>query len=154
MKRFLLVLMAGVMVAMTCRAKSAAYRSLELNGKDGSSMLVNMAKDMEVRCEGDSLVVASEECMVKLALKSLRGWNFVAHEPASDSAPGVSAPFTMEGNTIVPGNLPAGTTLILTDMGGRTVGVYPATAPIRLDGLRSGIYLLTVNGRTVKIAVK
>lgn len=64
------------------------------------------------------------------------------------------APFTVVGNTIMLGNLPANALVTLTDMAGRTVATYPASAAtISLDTLTRGIYLLTVNGQTVKISV-
>lgn len=80
--------------------------------------------------------------------------NIGEEETAIEGVDAVEAPFAIVGNTIVLGNLPAGATVVLSDLSGRTVASYPAAAAtISLDNLVRGIYLLTVNGQTVKISV-
>ena len=118
---------------------------------------------MTTKTSDGNLELSSDKGAITIPLSDVRNWTFSTEEGSSDqwaSIGGVSedsaVTIQLQEGCITLGNLPEGSSVSLTAING--VGVAAANSvsgeyTIPTDTLTKGIYILTVNNRSFKVAL-
>lgn len=156
----LLVLVAGGISFGTHAAN--IYRSIMLDLTDGTFMLIAMESDMNVTMENGEVVMSSGKGDIRMPISDIQHWTFSSEAGANDlwagiedvdNTPGVEV--EKDVNYIRFKNLPSNSKLMLAGIDGKVYGTWTADGyfELPLSGLNGGVYLLSYNGKTIKIAV-
>lgn len=147
--------------AMTGKAVAAgkAAKSIVVNHADGSKSLIAMADGLKTSFTGGVMIISSEKGALEFPLGEVRSWLFSDKEgdiwSGINEAADDAAIITWDADGLRLGNIPSGTTVRLTGSDGRTALTATATeggaCVINTDGLKAGVYLLTIGNRTYKI---
>lgn len=147
------------MVAAVAGA-SAAYRSVAVERRDGTKLLVNIGEGMTAGVDGGMLVFSCDKGRVSLPCDEVWRWTFSAE--AGDDAvwSGVSdvaaadVVLTREGGDLVLRNLAKGERVAVTAADGAAVlsgvaadGVFTVPA----ETLPAGVYIVSYGSHAVKI---
>jgi hypothetical protein len=147
------------MVAAVAGA-SAAYRSVAVERRDGTKLLVNIGEGMTAGVDGGMLVFSCDKGRVSLPCDEVWRWTFSAE--AGDDAvwSGISGAavtdvvLTREGGNLVLRNLAKGERVAVTAADGAVVlsgvaadGVFTVPA----ETLPAGVYIVSYGSHAVKI---
>lgn len=161
MKRLYIALLSALMA--TCPVFAASYRSIHLNLKDNTIVKVSAKDGMTTTFEDKNIVMrhgsGTEELNVTLPLENIRSWVY-STEPGNENAwAGIDKPEGNKGIDLWLGdgmitlrNLPEKSKVSLCDINGRQLKSAVATGECTLE-VAPGIYVLSVNSLTFKIAV-
>ena len=158
-RRFGRILMSAAVLASAATAVSAAgYNSIVLSKTDGSRMTVNISDKLETTVSGDNLVFADNSGdIVSVPIVQLSGWSFSAESTTSAiSRITDTKGYSVAGNIVTIDGLDAGTEVCVQTVGGVTVmrKVADGTCSLDLSMMVNGVYLITYNKQTIKIAVR
>lgn len=128
---------------------------------DGSTVAVQGEKDFFAKMADGELRFESSKGYIAIPLDEVKRWVYSTEpgdaEWASISAPSVASDVIVKrlGNVIMLENLPAGSHVGLVALNGVTLlsAVASESYKIDLSDMESGLYLLTFNNQTIKIAV-
>lgn len=139
-------------------AAGKTAKSIVLNHADGSKSLIAMADGLKTSFAGGVMTISSEKGALEFPVSETRSWYFSDKEgdiwSGIDEAGADAAIIYWSAEGLRLENLPANTPVRLTGSDGRTA--LAATAAegacvINTDGLKAGVYLLTVGNKTYKI---
>ena len=155
MKKIVLPLLIGLAVPLV----SSASTALIVHAKDGSKVSYILSERPRVSFSEDSLIITSEATVVNYPLTDM--WKFTFSEEDEDTGvnniPADEASLSINSGVIVLSGCKEGSTARICTTGGTVVHNEKLssdswTYPLSL--LPSGIYLVTINGTTFKIAKK
>lgn len=142
---------------------AASYRSIHLNLKDNTIVKVSAKDGMTTTFEEKNIVMkhgsGTEELNVTLPLDDIRSWTY-STEPGDENAwAGIEKPeadnrinLWLGEGMITLRNLPEKSKVSLCDISGHQLKTAVATEECTLE-VAPGIYILSVNSLTFKIAV-
>ncbi len=147
--------------AMTGKAVAAGKvaKSIVVNHADGGKSLIAMADGLKTSFAGGVMTISSEKGALEFPLSEVRSWLFSDQEgdiwSGIDEAADDAAIINWDADGLRLENIPSGTQVLLTGSDGRTAPAATATdggaCVIKTDGLKAGVYLLTIGNRTYKI---
>ncbi len=164
MKKIYLLLLS-LCVGISAGATVNGYMSLMLNYKDGRQTIVSLEDNMLVKVADGNVTMTSAKGSVVAATEALNNWKYnkTAVEDKDNGWNGIedinanAMQITMSSDYIVISNAPAGALINVVSVDGKSIlsdrtsdGYYE----IATSGLRGGIYVLTINKESYKIAVK
>lgn len=141
-------------------ATAAPIRSILVRHTDGTSTHITMmTKEFNTSFADGMMRISSEKGTLEYPLANLSNWTFKTS--LGEVWAGVEATeaetFTikLQADGVALGNLPSHSSLTLAGTDGRTHFAAEAEGNefISFDGLTGGVYLLTINGKTFKIAI-
>ena len=102
------------------------------------------------------MLFADGEAQNRVALKDVKSISFKADVEAGISAVATDGDVSIEPGRVILGNLAAGSRIAVVALDGRTVlsAVAEGSYTISLDTLEAGVYVISYNKRSLKIAVK
>lgn len=162
MKKSLLTLFAAVALILPATMSAKGYQSVLVSKTDNTTMAIQGSQGMKASVTDNTLrFTTPDEAYIEIPLNEVAGWEFSQgtgdHEwTAIDGvAADADVTITRTANGISIANLPDNTVVTLTSISGITVKHLTASSScnISLEGLQSGVYLLTFNNQTIKIAV-
>lgn len=162
MKKILPIIMFAIIAMCAPQVKGAtAYRSVVIEKTDGTLMRVAMENDMTAKVSEGEVIFSSGKGDIKFPISDLRHWSYSTEagldnlwtdidEIDADSV-GVERGYMMVSFK----NLPAGSLVSLMALDGRTVGQWKAEGyfEVSLTDLTPGVYVLTYNDKSIKVAV-
>lgn len=160
MKKFYLPLL--ISLASVCSAEAAGYKSVVVNQTNGTLWMITMEENMTTKVTEGNLVLTCSRGDITFPVKDIANWTFSTDGGADDLWAGVNLPegdkpgCVQEGDRIVLSNLPAGSRVMLASVDGRVVKAVSSVSgsyELSLVGLQSGVYVLTYNKESIKIAV-
>gem|GEM_PF-1425613 len=137
------------------------WQSVVVTKSDGSTVAVQGEKDFSATMADGELRFESSKGYIAIPLDEVKRWIY-SNEPgdaewASISAPSVASDIIVKrfGNVIILENLPEGSHVGLVALNGVTLlsAVASESYKVDLSDMESGLYLLTFNNQTIKIAV-
>lgn len=150
-------------IAMAVSASINGYKSIMLNHHDGSSDIVTIGNEMTVSAANGELTLKCDKGTVSVKLEDLQNWTYSKLAGSDDLWAGIDAPeadlveVRFGAESIELFNLPEKSTVMLTAIDGKTLVSTTVDADyfnISLSGLNGGVYILTYNNKSLKIAVK
>lgn len=153
------------MAAMCSLAAAAqSYRSVKIIKTDGSSVVVGGEKDLAARfADGEMSFAVGGKVLLTLPTEEVRGWQL--SEESSVAMLGDDSPLHIyfDGEVLTVSGVPYGSRVSLHDLSGIKISeteVRPqdngSENACRLDvsKLPAGIYLLSCNGKSLKIHIR
>ena len=154
MKKIVIPLLLGLFATIPHHLPAASYKSIIVNQSDGSEMKVTIEDDMKTAVAEGNLVITCTKGDIK-------NWTFSTSAGSDDVWTGIESPTAsgtnciLNSDRIILSNLPEGSTVTLCSIDGRIVKRSRAEGDYELSisELPKGIYVLTYNKNTLKIAV-
>jgi len=162
MKRIFTLLCLFAMV-VAANASIKGYKSVLLNHTDGSSDIIAIEEDMTVKASEGVLTLSCSKGDISVPISELRNWTYGTLSGQDDLWVGIESPIAddvvirMGADCVELLNLPGGSDVMLTAIDGRivkAVSVNDGYVNLPLADLRGGVYILTYNKKSIKIAVK
>ena len=162
MKKIYSLFLALVGLCMFVPAKADNYRSVVFSRVDGTTMALTVESGMSTIVADGAITMSCEIGIVSLPTSEITKWTF-STEPGMDfGLAGIDAPeadlveVVVSDGFVTLNGLPAGSKVMLTAIDGRVVASMNANgqATLSTDGLRGGVYILTFNDKSLKIALK
>ncbi len=162
MKNLMKCFVAAAAVFLPAVGRAAAYRSIVVQRVDGTEVTVNGEKGLTLVFTDDEMRFTTPTSQyMAFALSDVKGWRFSAQKGDTqwsgidDAESDSSVKVDYSSNSIVLSGLPAGSIVALNALNGVLLYRAEASAELTVDlsGLPAGLYLLTYNDTTLKIAV-
>ncbi len=161
MKKNFVSLCVAVVAMVGISASAADYRSVVINKTDGSSVTVNMEYDMVTTVDAGNLMMSCPKGKISIPAEEVKGWTYSTKTGSDDVWAGIDITETngvvmiQEFDRVVMDNLPEGSEVTLVSIDGLVISsaVVEGHHEVALDGLQRGIYVLTYNNNSIKIAV-
>lgn len=143
-------------------ADASGYQSVVVNMADGTSLAIQGSQGMTAAiADGELRFMNTDETFISLQLNEVKGWDFSsmpgdAEWSALDCIPGdAQTILTRTSDALILENLPSGSYVRFVSLSGITISAATVSGAysISLAGIPSGVYMLTYNNKTVKIAV-
>ena len=153
MKKIVIPLLWGLFATIPQPLPATSYKSIIVNQSDGDDMKTTVA-------EGN-LVITCTKGDIVLPVIDIKNWTFSTSAGSDDVWTGIESPTAsgtnciLNSDRIILSNLPEGSTVSLCSIDGRIVKSSRAEGDYELSisELPKGIYVLTYNKNTLKIAV-
>ena len=162
MKKTLLTLFSALAIVLPTTVAAKGYQSVVVNKSDATVLAIQGEQGMKSTVSDDILrFTLPNDSYIELPLNEVTGWEY--SEQTGDAQwtsisgitvnPDVVVRQTATGIAIM--NLPENSTATLTAINGVTVKSIKASGncEINYDGLQNGVYLLSFNNQTIKIAL-
>lgn len=162
MKKTLLTLSTALALILPCSLSAKGYQSVVVNKTDATVLAIQGEQGMKSTVADNTLrFLLPNESYIELPLDEVTGWEY--SDQAGDAQwtsisgitvnPDAIVRQTATGVTLF--NLPENSVVTLTAINGMTVKKLTAggSCEIAFDGLQNGIYLLSFNNQTIKIAL-
>ncbi len=144
----------------TAHIDAATYKSVVINHTDGSRTAIAIENGMTTCVADGHLNLSCAKGDISYPVQDVTGWTFSTASGDSDRWAGIDSPTAddvlcaVESDRIVFDNLPYGSVITLTTSDGRTVSrtVAQGQYELSLTGVIPGIYIVTFNDKSIKIA--
>lgn len=154
MKHFYTVIATA---AISLCAFAEAYRSVDVNLLDGSSVKINLADNLSATFEADSLLVTGGDKDVKIACEDIKSFAFSTDEASGVDMIGsdIAAP-VLTGSNLTFNALPEGSVVAVYNMAGVQLfrQVAAGTFSIDLADFTAPVVIVKVNNVAFKIVTK
>ena len=143
--------------AISLCAYAEAYRSVDVNLLDGSSVKINLADNLSATFEADSLLVTGGDKDVKIACEDIKSFAFSTEKAAGLDQIGsdITAP-VLTGSNLTFNDLPEGSVVEVYNMAGMQLmhQVVSGTFSVDLADFTAPVVIVKVNNVAFKIATK
>ena len=161
MKKIVIPLLLGLFAIIPHHLPAASYKSIIVNQSDGSEMKVTIEDDMKTAVAEGNPVITCTKGDIVLPVIDIKNWTFSTSAGSDDVWTGIESPTAsgtnciLNSDRIILSNLPEGSTVTLCSIDGRIVKSSRAEGDYEfsISELPKGIYVLTYNKNTLKIAV-
>lgn len=152
-----LALAASALVLASASAFAAGYRTIVVTPYEGEPVNVKISETLSTTFDGAGNIHFTDgESNTTLALTNLCEVGFSTEATTGIGAPSMADDVTIEAGRIVLGNLAPGSHIVVAAIDGRIM--LSATAEgsytVDLNALGTGVYVISYNKRSLKIAVK
>ncbi|MCM1110773.1 MAG: T9SS type A sorting domain-containing protein [Clostridium sp.] len=144
---------ACLLAAAALSASAAGYRSLAVNQTDGTDVTIELTDEMSAWFEEGMFMVFGTSTEVSVPQTNIKSFTF---SETSSLATVAADALVLEGGKMTFTNLPAGSVATVVNAAGQLVDSARPEGSWELDlaGYPAGVYMVTVNGVTYKIATK
>ena len=161
MKKILLLALV-LASAFVSHAEITGYRSIVFHRTNGTALAIAMEDDMTVNLENGNIAMACSKGTLSVAIAEMKYWTYSKQQgddsqwSGIESIVGDAVNVVVSDNFITIQNLPENSNISLVAMDGRVVAAGKASGSyeIAINGLTTGVYVLTYNNNAIKIAVK
>lgn len=164
MKKFTLVFASALALFGATQAMAAQYRSVVINHPDRTVTTVAIESDMDATVAEGNLLLTCAKGTITLPVANVTNWTYSTEPGSSDNwisaiesvgADASEIDYERLADCIILSNLPEASNVALVAADGRVVSVMTASgsASVAIDNLPSGVYILTVNNNSIKIAL-
>lgn len=145
--------------AMTTSISAGVYKSVLLKRTDGTTMNIGIDSGIEIALSNGNYVISGEKGSIEVPYADVRSWSFSKSEGMADWSGVENLPadaslsITVIDNEIRVSGLSAPSVIQLIDLGGRILenidSIYGCS--VSIADRPAGIYILSVNGHSIKI---
>lgn len=159
MKKFTITLLVSVFALVSALSVSAKYRSVTVHLKNQTTVTVDLAEDLAVRFNDLEMIVSGSSVENRRVIIEKSDIDKFEHSLTAgiDNAVTDAGTPVFENGAMSFSNLPAGTQVQVFDIAGRELRNETAVGgnfTLDLSTLTSGTYVVNINGKSFKIAVK
>lgn len=154
------LLAVAAFCAITASVQSETFKGMLISKTDGSTVALDMASDMETTVVDNNLVFSKGgkggTDVVTVPVAQVKTWKFSQTSVAGLSEVAVAEQMQLVGKTVIIDGLKAATPVQVISASGQTVLSTVATGrcELSLEGLAAGVYVISYNNQTLKIAVR
>lgn len=151
------LLAVATFCAITASVQSETFKGMLISKTDGSTVALDMASDMETTVVDNNLVFSKGGTdVVTVPVAQVKTWKFSKTSVAGLSEVAVAEQMQLVGKTVIIDGLKAATPVQVISASGQTVLSTVATGrcELSLEGLAAGVYVISYNNQTLKIAVR
>ena len=151
------LLAVAAFCAITASVQSETFKGMLISKTDGSTVALDMASDMETTVVDNNLVFSKGGTdVVTVPVAQVKTWKFSTTSVAGLSEVAVAEQMQLVGKTVIIDGLKAATPVQVISASGQTVLSTVATGrcELSLEGLAAGVYVISYNNQTLKIAVR
>ena len=151
------LLAVAAFCAITASVQSETFKGMLISKADGSTVALDMASDMETTVVDNNLVFSKGGTdAVTVPVAQVKTWKFSQTSVAGLSEVAVAEQMQLVGKTVIIDGLKAATPVQVISASGQTVLSTVATGrcELSLEGLAAGVYVISYNNQTLKIAVR
>lgn len=155
MKRFLLLLIAGVLVSVTSKASN---KVLQIWQADGQIVTISLNEEPVTTYSEGNLIITTTNTTITYPLENVQRYTYAENTPISegDGLPdGIKSIFSNDGETLTFKGLKSNADINIYSPSGqliRTVKANGDKVAVSLSQLPTGVYLVKANGVTYKIS--
>lgn len=151
------LLAVAAFCAITASVQSETFKGMLISKTDGSTVALDMASDMETTVVDNNLVFSKGGTdVVTVPVAQVKTWKFSKTSVTGLSEVAVAEQMQLVGKTVIIDGLKAATPVQVISASGQTVLSTVATGrcELSLEGLAAGVYVISYNNQTLKIAVR
>ena len=151
------LLAVAAFCAITASVQSETFKGMLISKTDGSTVALDMASDMETTVVDNNLVFSKGGTdAVTVPVAQVKTWKFSTTSVTGLSEVAVAEQMQLVGKTMIIDGLKAATPVQVISASGQTVLSTVATGrcELSLEGLAAGVYVISYNNQTLKIAVR
>lgn len=151
------LLAVAAFCAITASVQSETFKGMLISKTDGSTVALDMASDMETTVVDNNLVFSKGGTdVVTVPVAQVKTWKFSTTSVTGLSEVAVAEQMQLVGKTVIIDGLKAATPVQVISASGQTVLSTVATGrcELSLEGLAAGVYVISYNNQTLKIAVR
>ena len=151
------LLAVAAFCAITASVQSETFKGMLISKTDGSTVALDMASDMETTVVDNNLVFSKGGTdAVTVPVAQGKTWKFSKTSVTGLSEVAVAEQMQLVGKTVIIDGLKAATPVQVISASGQTVLSTVATGrcELSLEGLAAGVYVISYNNQTLKIAVR
>ena len=151
------LLAVAAFCAITASVHSETFKGMLISKTDGSTVALDMASDMETTVVDNNLVFSKGGTdAVTVPVAQVKTWKFTQNSVSGVDEVAAASQLSLTGKTVVIDGLKAATTVRVITASGQTVLSTVATGrcELSLEGLAAGVYVISYNNQTLKIAVR
>lgn len=158
----LFISLACIFLSATSISAATAYKSLLINYTDGTSLLLAIENGMTTEFDNGDIVMKSSKGTIAAPTADIKSINF-STIPGEDwgtagigAIPSETISVAVNSSSVEIQNIPGTSLITMTNLAGQTVKSLQATdsASISTGSLPKGIYILTIDNKAIKIAIK
>lgn len=161
MKKILLLMLVSA-AAFVGHAEITGYQSIVFYRTDGTALAIAMEDDMTVNIANGDVTLDCDKGIITMPIAELKYWNYSKIEGDDSKWQGIediigeTVRVVVTDDCVTFQNLPENSSVSLVSMDGRVIVADKASGEyeISLSELNYGVYVLTYNGKSIKIAVK
>lgn len=165
MKKFYTLILVFVGIcASAVMANAATYRSVVFNKTDGEKFALTVESGMTTLVSDGYITMSCDLGVISLATSEVNSWTFSTERGTDFEVAGIGTPevdqnsvelIVNEGSLTLNG-LAAGSKVMLVSVDGRVAASAVAEGSLTLPTsvLNAGVYILTYNDKSIKIALK
>lgn len=151
------LLAVAAFCAITASVQSETFKGMLISKTDGSTVALDMASDMETTVVDNNLVFSKGGTdVVTVPVAQVKTWKVSKTSVTGLSEVAVAEQMQLVGKTVIIDGLKAATPVQVISASGQTVLSTVATGrcELSLEGLAAGVYVISYNNQTLKIAVR
>lgn len=154
-KKVIIALMS--LASMLPSFANGGYKSAVILMADNSTVGVNLKSDLTFGFVDDKLTITTNEIALEFPLSEVKQWNYSETVAAATSTvekvENVSR-VNRVGDCLILSGLPNASKVMVHDLSGRKLAEYVADGQLTLslDQYRQSVYLISINGKTLKIS--
>ena len=151
------LLAVAAFCAITASVQSETFKGMLISKTDGSTVALDMASDMETTVVDNNLVFSKGGTdAVTVPVAQVKTWKFSKNSVSGVDEVAAASQLSLTGKTVVIDGLKAATPVQVISASGQTVLSTVATGrcELSLEGLAAGVYVISYNTHTLKIAVR
>lgn len=163
-KIFTLILLCAAGMTGVCAFAAGSFTSFTIHHYDQTKTVLSLESDATVAVADGNVVFTCSRGSVCYPVTAVSKWTYSTEAAPAESweTTGIDAPatdsiiaITWQGNSLSISGLRQTSTVALTASDGRIVKLLQASGSceVSLDGTPSGIYILTIDNKSYKIAV-
>lgn len=155
MKRFLLLLIAGVLVSVTSKASN---KVLQIWQADGQIVTISLNEEPVTTYSEGNLIITTTNTTITYPLEEVQRYTYAEDTPISegDGVPdGIKSIFSNDGETLTFKGLKSTSDICIYSASGQLIRTFKANGDkiaVSLSQLPTGVYLVKANGVTYKIS--
>lgn len=133
---------------------SAAYRSMSVDLTDGTAVAITLSDDINATFTTSDMIIAGGEQEITIERAKITGFTFSGEVSLDRITPDTTP--AINGSEMRFDSLPDGSLIQIITSGGAIVNTIEASgsASVSLSDLPAGVYIVTVNNISYKIAVR
>lgn len=165
MKKFYSLIFALMGLCMFVPAKAETYKSVVFHKTDGTTLALTVESGLTTVVGSGEIAMSCDLGIITLPTTEVTKWTF-STEPGMDfGLAGINTPeadanaaveVTVGSGYVSLAGLQDGSSVMLTSIDGRVVAAKTAAGDVTIptDQLTAGVYILTFNDKSLKIALK
>ncbi len=149
-------LILSVMFALMALTSNAeALNTLVIKFSDETSTKVLLTEDVQGTFVEGNLVFSGESTSVSVKQSDIKSFQFEYGASSSiETVESLNGEVSVNGGVIYISNLPENSNVSIYNVSGQTVAKYVGAGQMQTEQLNAGLYVVTINNKSLKLVVK
>lgn len=158
----LIILLSCITISFSSAYAATGYKSILINYTDGTNLLLAIENGMTTEFDNGDILMQSPKGTIAIPTSDVKSFNFSTIPGVDwgtagiDEVPSEAASIVVNELSVELDNIPASSHISLVNLAGQTVKSFQASGSVSIatGSLANGIYILSINNKSIKIALK